>query len=241
MNSKQQLTATLFEVFRILSIDSELNFIDSEQMKVVVNQKPLIQINHQKITFPVPSESLLKNTNPLENEFVDLEKLKQLFAYLSETDSIIGLNHIGFCYKVMSQAEERERIKNEIAKTDWHLYEMDSNDEGLWLFMGNKGNWQDPLIELLPVEKTDDKWVNYWLPHIQIDIDTKLSHHEIEEKIISIFDRKIVPFRSCVIEGVVYGVRARLGIVSGVNIALDFATKERKIQYSREHLLKVIV
>lgn len=241
MNLRSQFISKLYDVFKLLSIDHHLNFFDDEKMKIVVNEKTLFFLSNKELMLPIASESFFENNNPLKDSFVENEDLKNLIRDLSNLKAIIGLNHIGFCYKCDSQVKERERIKNAVTRTDWQLYEMESNDDGLWLFVGNKDDWHDPLIELLPVEKTNDKWVNYWLPHIQIDIDTKLSHKELEERIKSAFKEKVIPFRSCVIDGVVYGVRARLGNVGGVNIVLDFATKERRIQYSREHLLSKVL
>jgi hypothetical protein len=241
MKNATLLNSKLIDIFICLSVDENLNFVDGNEINVTINNKPLLQLNIERLHLPLPIDKLLEKTSPLENDFVEMDQLANLFNTISKNQAFIGLNHVGICYKVESQADERERIKKEIINTGWHLYEMESNDEGLWLFVGDKSNWRDPLIELLPVENTDDEWVNYWLPHIQVDIDTKLSDQQLKELITRSFGGKVIPFNSCVIDGIVYGVRARLGIISGVNIALDFATKERRIQYSREHLLKVII
>jgi hypothetical protein len=241
MNKQRNITKKLFEVLKMLSIINNLNLYDDTKFKIMADKKPLIQVNAQGMIMPLLSDYLFSNKNPLADNFVEMSLLQTFVIKMSNENSVIRLNHIGFCYKVNSQNKERVKIKNEIAKTNWNLYEMESNDAGLWLFIGNNVNWQDPMIELLPVEKTNDKWVNYWLPHIHIDLDTTLSNQEIEKSINDMFKGKITPFRSCVINGIVYGIRARLGIVSGVNINLDFASKERDVRYSREQLLKLIV
>lgn len=202
----------LQEIFKILSINIDLK------------ELPLQILSEQK--------------SPLKNQFIEINLLEKLINKLSDQKSIIRLNHIGFCYKVKSKDKERERLKQEISKTNLNLYEMQSYDEALWLFAGDNKNWQDPMIEYLPIEKTKDKWVNYWLPHVHIDMDTTLSHQELEEMINNVFQKKIKPFRSVVIDNVVYCIRARLGIISGMNIMLDLTTKERDVEYSRKHLLK---
>lgn len=104
-----------------------------------------------------------------------------------------------------------------------------------------KKNWQDPLIEFVLIGNSTDKWIDYWLPHLQIDIDTTLSDRQIENIIQTAFGGAVDPFRLLVIDGITYIIRIRLGIVDGININLDIATKSRRVQFHREKLLKVIV
>ncbi len=51
-----------------------------------------------------------------------------------------------------------------------------------------------------------DIWVEYWLSHIQIDIDTLLAPKEIENLVLLIFGPKIKPFKID-IEGITYIIR----------------------------------
>ncbi len=235
------LNTKLLDIFRVLSTSNKLNYYKNGGVKIKTqDNKTLLTLDQQSITAPVLKINEMFNyKSPLKDNFVNISRLESFINRLDNNQFLVRLNHIGFCYKVKSQAQEREKIKREVSKTLWHLYEMESNDAGLWLFIGNNSYWQDPMIELLPIEKTDDRWVNYWLPHIQIDIDTSLPGEKIEQIIKEVFTGKVFPFRSCVIDKVIYSIRARLGIVSGVNIVFDFATKERDVKYSRKHLLKL--
>lgn len=119
-----------------------------------------------------------------------------------------------------------------------YLYEEPSNDLGLWLFIGDTSNWENPLFELVPVEDTSDKWVDYWLPHVQIDLDTKLDAKSIEKLSKEHFGNDILPYQVTVIDGIVYAVRLRLGVIDGVNINLDLGTSNRNTKYVRENLLR---
>lgn len=197
-----------------------LDFSDTEIITPVGNILPLL------------SECKSK----LPDHPVNFELLKQLINTLNNDRSIVRLNHIGFCYKVDSQEKEKERLINLLRQTKFHLYQEKSNDDGLWLFIGDTINWEEPMIELVPVEKTNDKWVDYWLPHIQIDIDTNLTAEEIEDRTTSVFTNAIEPY-SITIDGTVYIVRNHLGIIDGINIKLDLATSARNVKFTRQHLL----
>jgi hypothetical protein len=126
-----------------------------------------------------------------------------------------------------------------VQKTSFHLYEEESNDFGLWLFMGNINNWQNFLVEFVPVNKSQEIYDEF-LPHIQIDVDTKLNASEIENLIKKYFGGEVKPYRIAVINGITYIVRLELGILDGVNIFLDLATNSRNVKYHRENFLKKI-
>jgi hypothetical protein len=154
---------------------------------------------------------------------------------LTEKESLVRLSHIGFCYKVSSLKAEKDRLINLVKQSRLHLYQEESNDDGLWFFIGNIEHWEDPTIEFIPIKSTKDKYVDYWLPHIQIDIDTKLSGEEIESIVKSVFGREITPY-PIKIEGTTYIVRNRLGVINGVNIFLDLATSQRNVKYLKQNL-----
>src|SRR3989344_7973122 len=99
--------------------------------------------------------------------------------------------------------------------------------------------WQNPMVELIPIEKSADKWIEYWLPHIQIDIDTTLTEEEIKKHTTDAFGSLVKPF-SITIDNVVYIVRNRLGVVDGVNIILDLATNSRDVKYQRQTLFEKV-
>lgn len=229
MNTK--LCKTLNEILDTLSKNDKLPF----------NNNDLFSFSDGKILTPVGDvvPLLLNHKSRLKDEFVGINILENFVNLLTKKDSIISLNHIGFCYKVASQETEKDRLIKLIKDSNFHLYQEPSNDAGIWLFIGNTDKWENPMVEIIPVEKTNDKWVDYWLPHIQIDIDTTLSTEEIEKTVSLIFGRSVFPF-SIVIDGTVYIVRNRLGTIDGVNITLDLATNSRDIKYLRQNILKRI-
>lgn len=228
MLMKYQIVDTFKNIYSLLTCNDKLIF----------HNKELFNFSDTDIFTPVGNTLplLLKYKSKLLDHPVNFELLRLLINRLTNDQSIIRLNHIGFCYKVFSQEKEKERLIDLIKQTKFHLYQEKSNDDGLWLFVGNVNNLEEPLIELVPVEKTTDKWVDYWLPHIQIDIDTNLTTKEIENRVLTIFGTTIKPYL-ITIDGIVYIVRNHLGNVNGVNIYLDLATSERNVKLMRQHLL----
>lgn len=179
-----------------------------------------------------------KRRSPLNDSFVSLDKLEKFISYLNQNKLVVRLNHVGICYMVDSQKNEKQRLIQVIKNSGLNIYEEESNDLGLWLFVGDTKNWEDPLLELLPVEDTSDKWIDYWLPHIQIDLDTNLNADSIEKLSKEFFREEVKPFRVTVIDNIVYTVRLRLGTLQGVNIDLDLATNSRQVEYVRKEILK---
>jgi len=224
--------STLEELFKTLSLNK----------KLVIKDKNLISFSNKKIQSPVGDifPLLTRQKSNLKDQFVEIEKFKKLITILSENNAVVRLNHVGCCYKIDSQGAEEKRLFDLINDSQFHLYVEPSNDDGVWFFIGNSDKWQEMMIELIPVVSTSDKWKEYWLPHIQIDIDTTLSEEEIIEYVQSVFGKEVTPF-PIEIDGIVYIVRNRLGTVGGINIMLDLATKARNVQFQRQKLLKEIV
>lgn len=227
----QDLPKTLKLVFDILSADKKLSFKNNYLFSFCENKiiTPIGEI------FPL----LFVRKSKLKNKFIDLKKFDKLCVLLNLQQSIIRLNHLGFCYKVDSQKEERGRLSNIIKKTKFNIYEEKSVDDGLWLFIGDIEKWEDQLVELLPVEKTNDRWVEYFLPNIHIDLDTNLNSNQIKEIIKTAFGKKFEPY-PIIIKGITFIERIHLGTLDGVNIFLDLATNARQVKFHRRRILKKI-
>lgn len=229
MKNQQKLLRTLKTIIDILSANKNILF----------NNSDLFQISSSKINTPIGDPlTLFKQKSKIEDKIIDLGKLKNLIVHISASDSIVRLNHIGFGYIVDDKKLERTRLIKLITKTNHHLYEEESNDFGLWLFMGNTEKWEEPLVEFVPVEKSNDNYDKY-LPHIQIDIDTKYDSDEIDELIKRYFGKKIISYHIAVINKITYIVRVKLGIMDGVNIFLDLATNSRNVKKHREVIKKL--
>ncbi len=227
--------------YKILENFKKIISILSRNDKLIFKNTNLFDPSDTEISTPVGDilPLLLEHKSKLPDHPFTFELLKLLIDKLNNDQAIIRLNHVGFCYKVSSQEKEKERLIGLIKQTKFHLYQEKSNDDGLWLFIGDTGKWEEPLIELIPVEKTKDKWVDYWLPHIHIDIDTKLTVKDITKSIGSIFHSSIKPY-FITIDGVVYVVRNYVGTTEGVSFYLDLATRARNVQFARQHLLTKI-
>ncbi len=236
----------LKEIFKLLSLNRQLeSFVKDDEIAILAtDNKTLLSTISSQLVFPInlEIEKIFEYKSSLKDDFVSFEPIETLIQDLSQRDAVVSLNHIGFCYKTDSQTQERQTLTNNVSDSNWHLYEENSNDQAKWYFIGNTDYWNDPLIELLPVTDTSDKWLPYWLPHIHVDIDTKLTCEEIESITKRIFNKSnVVPFRVTAIDNIVYTIRLRLGIVSGVNIDLDLSTNSRNVQVQRQILLKKII
>ncbi len=202
----------------------------------------LFEIAGNCILTPVGDICPLLNSlkSPLRDQMIQPALFRKLIRLLNIHKSIVRLNHVGFCYRVSSQQEEKNRLIKLVRNTGFHAYEEQSGDETVWLFIGNSKEWEKPMLEFVLVEKTSDRWVNYWLPHIQIDIDSTLSEKQIIEYAKTIFGNLITPF-PIIINGTVYIIRLRLGSANGINIDLDIATNKRNVRYLRQHLFKQLI
>lgn len=223
----EKLLKTLKEIIGILPHD-ERSYLENQELLKFSNEEILTPIGN---ILPL----LLSHTSKLEDQFVNMDLIAKLAGALNKKQSIIRLNHIGFCYKVDSLIQEKERLTRSIESHKLYLYQEPSNDEGLWLFVGDADKWEKPVVEFVPIEKTNDQRADYWLPHIQIDLDTTLNGQEIDVLVKSIFGDSITPFH-ITIDGVVYIIRNRLGVIDGVNIMLDLATNKRNVKVLRQEI-----
>ncbi|MEK7591830.1 MAG: hypothetical protein AAB508_00375 [Patescibacteria group bacterium] len=230
MAKTKNLYQTLEEIFQILSSCKNL---ESSNCPVTVDDSQVIT--------PIGNVTpiLFNQKSKLKDGLVDLILLKNFITALDSNNSIVRLNHVGFGYRVKSQQIERQRLIDLARKTDQYLYEEESNDFGLWLFLGNSEVWENPLLEFVPVE-ADDPQTDYFLPHIQIDIDTTLNASEIEKVVKEIFHNAITSYHIAVINGITYIVRNRLGVIDGVNIFIDLATNSRNVKFHRQNYLRKI-
>lgn len=238
-NQKSRVYKTLLRIMyslRIPAASSEKNFYIRTS-----DGRELLAVTPHSLRGPVAVASrLLTHPSPLRDVKPDDHDISRLGTVLEEKRAVIRLNHIGFCYKVASQQTERQRLMAEAQKKNWHVYEEPSVNEGLWLFVGNTESWKNPLLEFIPVAETKNRWATYWLPHIQIDLDTSLSEKEVKEILHSVFGRK-AHSHTTAIDGIVYFVSVWLGIVGGVNFELDIGTNSRNTRYARQHILHRLV
>ena len=172
-----------------------------------------------------------------KDEYIDLQIVEALLNDLKT--GFQRINHLGICYKVDSKKDETKRLVRLTQDTNYHLYKEPSSDDGDWLFYGDISNINNSLIEFIPHEgKSEDKWINYWLPHIHIDIDTTFLPEKIKEVSQRHIQNSHIPY-PININGITYIQRIRLGCIDGINIFLDVSTSNRDNNY-RNNWTKLI-
>ena len=205
--TKQKLFASkLLDVFKILASEPNLNFIKDNQVEISVSlRKTLFKISSNDINVPgIPiSENFFEKSSPLKNDFVSNNQIQKFISILSEKESVLRLNHIGFCYSTNSIEREKQRLLKLANHNNLSLYQEESQDDSMWLYIGKTTKWYSPLIEFVLVEKTNDRWKDYWLPHFQIDIDTNLVVEDVELIVTKVFSGKVRPYRAVVVNNYV--------------------------------------
>lgn len=191
----------------------------------------LFRIEDGKLATPImdDSTSLFTYRGKRTNGLIAQSAIEGLITAVKASGGYKGINHIGFCYKVASKEDEVKRIVGLASDKSRSVYQEPSSDDAAWVFVGDISEITNPLLEFLPHEgQTNDQWVDYWLPHIQFDIDTGLSPREIEVLVKKFIDRPFTPY-SIQIDGVTYIQRVNLGCVEGINLMLDLSTNNRDI------------
>lgn len=239
---ERRVSSKLIKIFRVLSSSGTFPYVFNNEVRIgLASGAPLVHITSGAIATPVKeiSDSIFDTATTLPDSFVSMEDFSKLIDYFNEENAITGLDHIGFCYPVSSQEKELERIKQCVRMTPFRLYEWRSNDFSKWYFVGDLGNWKDPVIELLPTPPNDEPELAYWMPHIHIDMNTKLSSDTIIRFLKNVFGDTKRPTLKRDRFGV-YSVRLWLGAVAGVNIHLDIATTVRNVRWVRANMLRQI-
>lgn len=193
----------------------------------------LFKIENDTITTPISGDifSLFSFRSSLPDESRGQSVIEGLINKVKDSKGYGGINHIGFCYKVASKEAEAKRLVELAKNKHCPIYREPSNDDSDWLFAGDISDIKNPTLEFIPHEgQTNDKWVNYWLPHIQFDVDTDLSPEEIKNLVREFISDRFVPY-SIQINGVICIQRVWLGCAEGVNIYLDIATNNRDPNY----------
>lgn len=237
---KTQLCEKLLDVFQTLSLTPVLPYFKNHEVNIRTSAgKELLRITKDSIATPVPesSDSIFNTPISVADSFVPMDAFAKFIEALSTQGPVRGLDHVGFCYTVASQAGELARIKKAVQPSVFHLYEMTSTDMAKWYFIGDRTNYMDPMIELLPVVSGDYPDLPYWMPHVQIDMETGFTDAEICRVIQEYFGDSRKPILQRDPRAGVYGVRIRLGSVRGVNVMLDIGTKIVDLQWVRANML----
>lgn len=238
MSSK--LNKEILKIFEILSKNKKLNYFKDSIVSLENREGELLKITDQDITSPISEliTTLVSKPSPLPNQSPDYELLNSLIEELTKQESVRGLNHIGFLYHVESLDQEKARLMSKMKTSSFKLYEEPSNEKAKWYFIGDTTSWDQPMIEMVPVESNGDTFIDYWLPHIHIDIDTNMDENQIESLFYKVYDGDPKPYRAVVIDEIVFVIRLRLGIIDGVNLFIDLSTNHRDVKKLRQNSYK---
>lgn len=193
----------------------------------------LLRIENDRLATPLADDtlsSLFTYRSKRADQLIEQSLVEGFISAIKSSKGFRGINHIGFCYKVPFKESEVKRITREVSNKGYSVYQEPSNDDAAWIFVGDISEITNPLLEFLPHEgKANDEWIDYWLPHIQFDIDTGLSPGEIEALVKKFIHKPGTPY-SIKIDGVTYIQRVNLGCLEGVNLMLDISTNNRDIK-----------
>ncbi|MBA4320730.1 MAG: hypothetical protein C0412_20255, partial [Flavobacterium sp.] len=106
-------------MIHIIEVLSRVLKVLSANNKVIFPNKSLLNFFDSQLSTPIGNvlSLLIQHKSKLPDQPVDFECLKQLVDTFNSDQSIIRLNHIGFCYKVDSQENEKERLIDLIKQT----------------------------------------------------------------------------------------------------------------------------
>jgi hypothetical protein len=244
MVNKETVISKLYNSLSLLDSLAKLSLKRKNKCILYSGEKELLAISRKNIQSPFSEiiKKVFEKPSSLidEDEFLEDRLLCNLLREIVRNATIVRLNHLGFCYRVQSVIQERKNFVSITIKSQFYPYEMTSCDNSLWLFAGNITQWCDHMLEFLPIENDfGNKEVDYWLPHLHIDIDTGFYY----EKIIKVSNSILKGLRSVNAmreNGFVTKIRIWLGVISGINIHLDLGTSINNTRYMRKVMLKRI-
>ena len=229
----------LLEVFGVLAKSPNMAYMNNGEVTIkTFSGQVLLHITQTAITTPVTkiTDQVFQQKSPLPDAFVSMGDFGIFVDGLMKKE-IKGLDHVGFCYTTDSQENELTRIKKALQRSPFYLYEMKSTDIAKWYFIGDRSHSLDPMVELLPAPTNNEPDLPFWMPHVQIDMETQYTAAGISEMIHEIFGNARKPQFQIDPGSGVYAVRFWLGTVSGVNVMLDIGTNIVDLEWVRKNML----
>lgn len=219
----------LFKLLKTISKSFRLNILKEGMLDIGCSSgNSLLKVHNGNLEFVDRKVFGLMSSSKckLTDAFLDFEDIKNLGEVIFEKSNGVDLNHIAFCYQVKSKNKERLRLSKVAKNKGFYLYEIPSSDVASWLFVGDISNPKDPIIEFLPVEKVDDYYMDYWLPHVHVALHTNLSVKDIKYTVHQVLRGNRSANPTVIINDTIYQLRVWLGIMSGINFCFDFLTNE---------------
>lgn len=186
------------------------------------------------------TRNFFQRTSTLTDAWIDEKQLTKFLQFLQKASASFLLNHVGFCYQVKSQTKEQNRLSKIAGGLKTNIYSAPSNDLALWLFIGEKNNHQQPMLEFLPVKKAEDYFADYWLPHIHLDLFTTLTSNQIKYTTHNILKGSRTANPTVVFDNIIYQQRVWLGVVDGININLDLSNNTCRSLEERRKAMSLV-
>lgn len=247
MSTGKPFNETLLQIINILAIDlgeKTRPFLTAGGQLAILrlSDTSLVEITSSDISV-LGDSSFGENIIPSDHIQTDRIINSNDFAnFIKESSpSLLRLNHLGISYKVPDIEKEIEKI-GKLVKThlNIHLYEEASSTSGQrWFFLGDKQNWEDPMLEIVLTQSSQTH--DHWNPHFQIDLDTSLSIEELKQITGKVFRPEFLAWELDVPTVGTVCAMGVLGDINGTKITLGLGTKQRNAQFFRTNILKEIV
>jgi hypothetical protein len=185
-----------------------------------------ISINNQNI-----EEKILCPDKPV----LDIVDINNVINFISDiANDITGLNHLGISYSCENIEKELIFYKKLISGTSLKLFEEKSDSKfNRWFFIGNFGNDNNPLFEIVLTESPTSVY-NDWIPHFQIDFNTALDYKTIVNKTEFLLAQGFIKWKLDIPN---YGIVLSMGFLGNINgtkITLGIGTNLRGKQTLKE-------
>lgn len=180
----------------------------------------------------------------------DVNFYEKVFSYKGETTvdyvvtnnfldecKIERLNHLGVGYSISDISKEIIYLSDNIKGSK--LYSEESNAKKTkWLFIGDNNHKKIvPMFEVVLFErKSKPKKPTLWIPHFQIDYDTKLDYSELVKLSEKHFGKNIFTWKLDIPQYGVVLAMGSIGKIDGVSIMLGIGTVLRDSVYHRKQM-----
>jgi len=239
----------LGEINEILSVlknlrnsetDRFLSRKNSSSFVLQVNDKPLVEVNEESISIVNGNVTtrIFPACNSSVSDSIGIERIKNFFNELK--DSLVRLNHLGISYSCVNIENELVEIKKLLHGTNFKLYEEPADSASQrWFFIGNLESWENPLFEIVLTESKTSLCTK-WIPHFQIDLDTRLNIEELEFLTRNHLKEGFIDWKLDIPNYGVVLVMGELSNINGTKIYLGLGTDKRDTKLHREEILRLV-
>lgn len=230
------LNNQILKFLSILSkVDSLKKVIKKINKKMTISEFIVIDENSIRV-FDIELGNKININDSLKTDFRDIEKFDKFIHKVFP--NIIRLNHVGISYYCLSIKEEMMFYKKRLGTNP--LYEETSgNTYSRWFFLGEISKWENPLFEIV-LNKGNTEYINEWIPHFQIDLDTNLQFNEIKKITNEIYGENFIKWSLDVPNFGVVLCMGRIFEVGNTKMYLGIGTNLRNTRYHRNELLKKV-